>query len=123
MAEEQGNPYGQLIAKAWTDEAFKARLKADPKAAMKEVSMDAPEGMEIEVVESTHEKGHLVIPPKPVGELSKEDLDKVAGGISSPNASRILGVVNVLRFANTPFGVGCRDCRCEPSIKTKPHCQ
>ena len=37
MPEEQGNPYGQLIAKAWTDEAFKARIKADPKAAMKEV--------------------------------------------------------------------------------------
>ena len=31
MAEEQGKQYGQLIAKAWTDEAFKARLKADPK--------------------------------------------------------------------------------------------
>jgi hypothetical protein len=41
----------------------------------------------------------------------------------NPNASKTLGVVNVLRFANTPFGVGCRDCRCEPSIKTKPHCQ
>ena len=77
MAEEQGNPYGQLIAKAWSDEAFKTRLKA----AMKEVGMDAPEGVEIEVIESTHEKAYLVIPPKPVGELSDEDLDKVAGGL------------------------------------------
>jgi len=80
MAEAQGNPYGQLIAKAWSDEAFKKRLLADPKAAMKEVGMDAPEGVEIEVVESTQEKAYLVIPPKPVGELSDEDLDKVAGG-------------------------------------------
>ena len=85
MAEEQGNPYGQLIAKAWTDEAFKARLKADPKAAMKEVGMDVPEGVEIEVVESTQEKAYLVIPPKPVGELSDEDLDQVAGGSSCKN--------------------------------------
>lgn len=81
MAEEQGKQSGQLIAKAWTDEAFKAKLLSDPKAAMAEVGMDAPEGVEIEVVESTQEKAYLVIPPKPgPGELSDEDLDKVAGG-------------------------------------------
>ena len=33
--DEQGTRYGQLIAKAWIDEEFKARLKADPKAARK----------------------------------------------------------------------------------------
>ena len=45
--------------------------------------MDLAEGVEIEVVESTLEKVYLVIPPKPepVGELSDEDLEKVAGGI------------------------------------------
>ena len=80
MAEERGKQYGQLIAKAWSDEGFKARLLANPKAAMAEVGMDAPEGVEIEVVESTQEKAYLVIPPKPVGELSDEDLDKVSGG-------------------------------------------
>ncbi len=42
MAEAQGNPYGQLIARAWSDEGFKARLLADPKAAMTEVGMDVP---------------------------------------------------------------------------------
>ena len=81
--EEQDKRYGQLIAKAWADEEFKAKLKADPKAAMAEVGMDLAEGVEIEVVESTPEKAYLVIPPKPepVGELSDEDLEKVAGGI------------------------------------------
>jgi len=83
MAEEQGKQYGQLIAKAWSDEDFKARLLADPKAAMKEAGIDVPEGVEIEVVESTQEKAYLVIPANPVGELSDEDLDKVAGGACS----------------------------------------
>jgi len=78
--EEQGKQYGQLIAKAWSDEGFKARLLADPKTAMAEVGMDVPEGVDIEVVESTQEKAYLVIPHKPVGELSDEDLDKVSGG-------------------------------------------
>ena len=50
MAEAQGNPYGQLIVKALSDEGFKARLLADPKAAMAEMGMDLPEGVEIEVV-------------------------------------------------------------------------
>ena len=80
MAEERGKQYGQLVAKAWSDEGFKARLLANPKAAMAEVGMDAPEGVEIEVVESTQEKAYLVIPPKPVGELSDKDLDNVSGG-------------------------------------------
>jgi len=39
MAEERKKQYGQLIAKAWTDEEFKARLKADPKAGLKEVGI------------------------------------------------------------------------------------
>ena len=81
MAEERGKQYGQLVAKAWSDEGFKARLLTNPKAAMAEVGMDAPEGVEIEVVESTQEKAYLFILPKPpVGELSDEDLDKVSGG-------------------------------------------
>ncbi len=56
MGEEKGNPYSQRIAKAWTDEDFMTRLKADPKSAMNEVGMDAPEGVETEIVESTQGK-------------------------------------------------------------------
>ena len=85
MAEEQGNPYGQLIAKAWTDEEFKARLKADPKAAMKEVGIDIPGNHTVHVHEAAPDEHHLVIPPKPgPDELSDEDLDKVAGGRKPP---------------------------------------
>ncbi|MDP6561070.1 MAG: nitrile hydratase subunit alpha [Candidatus Binatia bacterium] len=65
MAEEQSNPYGQLIAKAWTDQEFKARLKADPKATMKEVGMDVPEGVDIEVVETHRRRPIWSYPPNP----------------------------------------------------------
>ena len=80
MEEEQRKQHAQLIKQAWTDEAFKARLKADPKAAMKEVGIDVPEDHTVHVHETAPDEHHLVIPPKPVGELSDEDLDKVAGG-------------------------------------------
>ena len=94
MAEEQGKQYGQLIAKAWSDEEFKARLLANPKDAMAEVGMDVPEGVEIEVVESTQEKVYLIIPPKPDGELSDDDLDKVSGGLlSGEGAGRFWGEI------------------------------
>ena len=52
------------------------RLKAGPRPAGAEAGMDAPEGMEVEVVESTQEKVYPAVPPKPAdGELSDEDLD------------------------------------------------
>ena len=83
MAEEQGKQYAQLIAKTWTDEDFKAKLKADPKAALKEVGIDVPESHTVHVHEAAPDEHHLILPPKPVGELSAEDLDKVAGGIET----------------------------------------
>jgi len=36
----------------------------------------------VKVVENTDTHHHLVLPPKPTGELSDEALDKVAGGIA-----------------------------------------
>jgi hypothetical protein len=38
------------------------------------------EGVTVKVVENTESHFHLVLPPKPTGELSDEALDKVAGG-------------------------------------------
>ena len=48
---------------------------------MKEVGIDVPEDHTVHVHEAAPDEHHLVIPPKPVGELSDEDLDKVSGGL------------------------------------------
>lgn len=57
------------------------RLKAGPRPARAEAGMDAPEWVEVEVVESTQEKVYPAVPPKPAdGELSDEDLDSAGGG-------------------------------------------
>lgn len=56
----------QIIKKAWEDPAFKAKLLADPKAALKEAfGIQIPEGIEIKAVEETTSQYYLVIPPKP----------------------------------------------------------
>jgi len=78
--EEQNKQMGQLIAKCWADEAFKAKLLADPAAVLKAEGAELPEGVTIKAVENTDTVFHLVIPAAPTGDLSDEDLDAVAGG-------------------------------------------
>lgn len=74
-----------VIRKAWTDEDFKAKLKSDPAAALKEeFGIELEAGIKINVVEETSEKEiTLVIPEDPTKEkeLSEEELSTVAGGV------------------------------------------
>jgi len=77
--EEQNKKMGQLIAKCWADEGFKAKLLADPMATLKAEGAELPEGVEIKAVENTDTVIHLVIPAQPT-DLTDDDLDAVAGG-------------------------------------------
>ena len=74
--------WAKLIAKAWSDPAFKKRLLKDPIAVFKEQGIEFPKGMECEVTEDTSKVVHLHIPPKPEGNLSETELKDVAGGAS-----------------------------------------
>ena len=73
--------HGKIIARAWRDPAFKAKFVANPHAMLKEAGVAVPEGVTVKVVENTDTHHHLVLPPKPTGELSDAKLDKVAGGV------------------------------------------
>ena len=77
--EKQNKQMGQLIAKCWADEDFKAKLLADPAATLKAEGAELPEGMTIKAVENTDTVFHLVIPAQPT-DLTDDDLDAVAGG-------------------------------------------
>ena len=79
--DAQNQQIGRIIAKAWADEAFKARLMADPVATLKAEGMAVPEGMTVTVVEDTPAHRHLVLPaPAAAGELADDALDGVSGG-------------------------------------------
>ena len=70
----------KLVARAWADEQFRERLKADPHGAVaQETGITLPEAVEIEVLEETPEKGYLVIPVNRV-EISEEQLEAASGG-------------------------------------------
>ena len=78
--EEFQKAYGKVVAKAWADPDFKAKLLADPKTVLKENGLEFPEDVELRVVENTDKLVHLILPPEPTGQLSEEELEKVAGG-------------------------------------------
>ena len=78
--DKAATAHGKIIARAWRDPAFKAKLIADPHATLKEAGVAMPEGVTVKVVENTDTHYNLVLPPRPSGELSDEALDKVAGG-------------------------------------------
>jgi hypothetical protein len=77
---EQARKYGQVVAKAWADEAFKQRLLAEPATVLREQGIELPDGLDVRVVENTDTIAHLVLPKPPQGELSVTELDQVAGG-------------------------------------------
>ena len=80
---EQQKKWGQIVAKAWTDENFKKRLLADPHAVLKEHGVQVPQGLQLKVLEDTGSVRHLILPPKPdASELSEDDLATVAGGFT-----------------------------------------
>jgi hypothetical protein len=63
--EEQGKKYAKLIAKAWSDEAFKERLLTDSRAVLEAEGISVPPGVDVKVMEQTETQLFVVIPPKP----------------------------------------------------------
>ena len=73
--------WGQLVARAWADPAFKAKLLADPAGVLKENGVTPPAGAQLKVVADDDKVVHLVLPAKPTAqELSEEELHRVAAG-------------------------------------------
>ena len=82
--EERNRQMQQIIAKCWSEEAFKQKLVADPHATLAAEGVHIPTAVKITVLTNTADTNYLVIPAKPDDvELSDEDLDGVAGGYGS----------------------------------------
>ena len=48
--------------------------------ALVRAGVDMPAGVTVKVVENTDKHVHLVLPPKPTGDISDESLEKIAAG-------------------------------------------
>ncbi len=77
----------RLLAKATEDETFRARLLADPKAAVQdELGLTVPAGFTIKVHEEAVDTSHLVLPP--LAGLDEAELALAAGGADIWNGVR-----------------------------------
>jgi hypothetical protein len=82
---DKASAYGKIIAKAWRDPSFKAKLLADPQGTLRQAGVSIPAGVTVKVVENTGTHFNFVLPTKPSGALSDEELDHAAGaGLSGP---------------------------------------
>ncbi len=78
---DQRIAYAKVVARAWSDEAYRDRLSEDPAKTLIEAGVEVPSDVEIKIVQNTPSVRHFVLPaPPPEGELMEEDLEKVAGG-------------------------------------------
>ena len=69
----------QILNRAAEDNDFRARLIADPKAAISaEIGATIPAGFNVAVHEDSTTTAHLVLPPSP--QLTEAELETVTGG-------------------------------------------
>ena len=75
--EPQSKVVGQVIARAWSNPDFRARLIADPRRTLEDEGLPLPEGVKVKLVENTDSLYHLVLPVPPAeGELSESDFEQ-----------------------------------------------
>ncbi len=81
-AQEQQQAISKIIAKAWADEAYTQRLINNPAALLKDEGVSVSDGITFKVVENTPALCHVILPQKPDGELTDEELEGAAGGVA-----------------------------------------
>jgi hypothetical protein len=77
--------YGEIIKKAWEDEAFKEKLIKDPRGVLKkDFNIDIPEDSELKVLLSNPKLQYLVIPSNPsedkLSEMTEDEVLAIAAG-------------------------------------------
>lgn len=98
---EYGRRYGQIVARAWADDDYRARFLAEPAMVMRESGIDIPPDVKVKAVENSAHVLYLALPPRPSEEMSDEDLAMVAGGADTLGSAGSIGTAGTL---SCPFG-------------------
>lgn len=92
-----------ILSRAWCDPAFKARLLANAPAALKRLGLSMRPGTTLKVVEDTESHVHLVLPPKPAGDLPQQALDRMAADAGATWPAGMLVVRAPAPVPPTPY--------------------
>ncbi|SPF39096.1 hypothetical protein SBA4_230002 [Candidatus Sulfopaludibacter sp. SbA4] len=79
-----------VIAKSWTDEDYKQRLMADPRAVLAEDGIEVPADATIRVVDQRPDEWYLFLPPRPKAEINVSNVTSqvaASAGLTQPRAS------------------------------------
>ncbi len=69
----QQKQWAKIVAKAWADEDYKARLLADPKAVLAEAGVELDTDLDYTVVEAAENQVVLVLPYNSSASSSTQD--------------------------------------------------
>jgi hypothetical protein len=86
------NDLSKAVERATSDQSYRAKLRRDPEAALQEVGVDMPDGVEVKVVENEAAIVYLVLPEQPDDDLglTAEELKRVAGGFTAKQLASFL---------------------------------
>jgi anti-anti-sigma factor len=76
------NPLKQAIVRASTDAAYRARLMADPRAALAEEGLAVPPGIEVRIHENTDNKIVAVLPGPQLAEIHERTRQLPTGPVA-----------------------------------------
>ena len=96
---------------------LRRRIEADPRAALVEMGVPAPENVEFRAVSNTDDTVWIAFPPDPNADLSDQMLEPVSGGRastagsvgSSSTASTLPSCVSSVASASTLGSAASRD--------------
>jgi hypothetical protein len=79
--EKINQTIADIKKKASEDEDFRKQCLDNPNEAIKQISgMEVPDGVKINIIENDTGVDHTLILPPKEAELSKQELDRIAGG-------------------------------------------
>src|SRR6187455_2925072 len=91
LSGEKWDRWGQIASRAQQDPEFKKRLLAEPEAVVKEHGLDLPAGVQMALVETPDKGFQLTFSQgSDAGELSEDDLERVAGGYCNKSVEATL---------------------------------
>lgn len=65
VKERNRKKWAKIVAMAWADEGYKARLQAEPAAVLAEEGLEIPAGVTVQILENTKTEIYLVLPAPP----------------------------------------------------------